>query len=481
MLPTLSSQLSQDRPSSFVPRPQQDSKLSAGSTQPIVIDDSDESESDGEQQLPFSGRRYPKPPNPFQRSSRLKTRAFEPVQKKTNPFSRIRRPQPGSPNGTRATFTEAYPFSGSSDVSYPDLGIALNKSGSRSRPFLQLSNGVLHAAHEQNRRVPGRRDRGTISRVQQPRVAEQGTSQTLSTTIMNSPKFAPSARPGSRNNPIDLDSWPEPEPMGLDASGNESCQTSDVGQASIDALMAHQLQEDEDRAQHVAPKIRECAVCGDQTSVGALPALSECEHVPRTCGSCYAGWVAAQLQDSGWREAKCPESNCQTRLQYYDIQHIASPDIFQQYDMFIARAALGEDPNFRWCRACSFGQVHMNGEEGNIFTCAACGHKVCIIHESTWHEGETCEEYEYRASRRQEHDRQAQESASLDAIGKLTKKCPGPNCVFNIEKNNGCDHMTCSRCRHEFCWICLCDYNNIRRQGNSAHAGTCKYHSGRLH
>jgi hypothetical protein len=85
----------------------------------------------------------------------------------------------------------------------------------------------------------------------------------------------------------------------------------------------------------------------------------------------------------------------------------------------------------------------MSGEEGNIFTCASCGHKVCILHEHTWHEGETCEDYDYRSSGRKERDQRAQEAASLAAIGKLSKKCPGPHCVYNIEKNDGCDHMTC--------------------------------------
>jgi hypothetical protein len=85
----------------------------------------------------------------------------------------------------------------------------------------------------------------------------------------------------------------------------------------------------------------------------------------------------------------------------------------------------------------------MSGEEGNIFTCASCGHKVCILHENTWHEGETCEEYDYRSSGRKERDQRAQEAASLEAIGKFSKKCPNIECVYHIEKNDGCDHMTC--------------------------------------
>jgi hypothetical protein len=99
---------------------------------------------------------------------------------------------------------------------------------------------------------------------------------------------------------------------------------------------------------------------------------------------------------------------------------------------------------------------------------------MCIIHENTWHEGETCEEYDYRSSGRKAEEQSAQEAASLAAIRRLSKKCPGPECAFDIEKIDGCDHMTCklgndrtnevitdemigSRCRYEFCWICLCD------------------------
>jgi hypothetical protein len=95
-----------------------------------------------------------------------------------------------------------------------------------------------------------------------------------------------------------------------------------------------------------------------------------------------------------------------------------------------------------------------------------------------------------------QHLEKAQEAASVAAIGQLTKKCPGPRCIYNIEKDSGCDHMTCkfqhayqgtpanaslgSKCRYEFCWVCLADYNLIRRQGNSAHQRGCKYHSARL-
>ena len=44
------------------------------------------------------------------------------------------------------------------------------------------------------------------------------------------------------------------------------------------------------------------------------------------------------------------------------------------------------------------------------------------------------------------------DSANVDYIRLNCKPCP--KCKTNIEKNQGCQHMTCRKCMHEFCWIC---------------------------
>ncbi|KAF2692067.1 hypothetical protein K458DRAFT_286283 [Lentithecium fluviatile CBS 122367] len=226
----------------------------------------------------------------------------------------------------------------------------------------------------------------------------------------------------------------------------------------------------------------ECIVCGETVPTPDLPYLVSCTHEPQTCRDCFAAWIGSELENKDWQSIKCPGSDCRVILAHEEVKQYATKEVFEKFDSYAVRAALGDDPNFRWCRAqgCNSGQVHLSGEDSNIFRCVACGHRVCVIHNDTFHEGETCQEFDYRTSGQKERDQRKQEEASERAIGKLTKKCPGKGCSFNIQKNGGCDHMTCSRCHYEFCWECLADYNKIRRRGNGAHKRSCKYHSDRM-
>ncbi|KAF8149451.1 hypothetical protein B0H34DRAFT_802444 [Crassisporium funariophilum] len=45
------------------------------------------------------------------------------------------------------------------------------------------------------------------------------------------------------------------------------------------------------------------------------------------------------------------------------------------------------------------------------------------------------------------------DSETANWIKSNTKECT--NCQSTIEKNGGCNHMTCKKCRHEFCWVCM--------------------------
>lgn len=91
------------------------------------------------------------------------------------------------------------------------------------------------------------------------------------------------------------------------------------------------------------------------------------------------------------------------------------------------------------------------------------------------HEEETCDAYQARL-RDQEGEQKKQEAASQLYLESNSQVCP--ECGIHIQKNEGCDHMTCKLCRHQFCWICLASYvgtNGIHQRGNGAHRRGCLY------
>ncbi|RDI88617.1 hypothetical protein Vi05172_g1482 [Venturia inaequalis] len=221
---------------------------------------------------------------------------------------------------------------------------------------------------------------------------------------------------------------------------------------------------------------RECDICAEDVGILAWPSrtTSTCTHEVHNCTDCIRNWIESRLDNNAWDNITCLEDGCEEIYQAADIQLHATAEQNEKYERLSTRAALAQDPNFHWCIGpeCENGQIH-DGSGGDIFQCATCGYRSCAKCERPWHPEETCEQYTARLDAVD-----GNEAASAAFISTNTKECP--SCKSRIQKAGGCDHMTCRKCRNQFCWICSVDYREIHRQGNTAHAPTCQYHTGNI-
>lgn len=281
---------------------------------------------------------------------------------------------------------------------------------------------------------------------------------------------------------------------------------------STDVIVTHQR-----TARSAVAGDLECVVCADTKHVDAFPRFSitaTCAHPPSTCLDCIQLSIESDLSSKLWTEIRCPE--CREPLEYADIQRYANKQTFTKYETITLRAAMSEAKNFVWCTSgCGSGQIHESGSAQPIVTCLHCSHRSCFHHNVAWHETLSCDEYDqlladpdnFRSHlelenekwseaqqaqleadramaqdllaedqaemrRREERARQEREQAqkaaqlarqiaarrkkeeaqSKETVSRTTKPCAG--CGWAIEKNKGCSHMTCVKCRYEFCWAC---------------------------
>eukprot|EP00037_Helgoeca_nana_P038182 m.19263 g.19263 ORF g.19263 m.19263 type:complete len:245 (+) comp9907_c0_seq1:242-976(+) len=216
----------------------------------------------------------------------------------------------------------------------------------------------------------------------------------------------------------------------------------------------------------------ECRICYTD-GVGLVRATSDCGHPVRYCNPCLASHIEAEVHSKGNSYSiQCPAHGCATEITHSDVHRLATTTVFNYYDMQLMRQMLRALPGFQWCKsaACGSGQITVDGEATPIVTCYSCKARSCFVHDSPWHDGYTCADFDALEV--------GETEATLFYYQANTKPCP--ECAQPIQKNDGCDHMTCRKplgCSHEFCWRCLADYETILREGNHYHKTTCTYYA----
>jgi hypothetical protein len=354
----------------FSPHTQTSLRVGSKAKQPIVIDDTDAE--DGPNSIV---NRFQKS---FQRPKQAHNRMPTYSRQRTTSVARQLRRRSRSPtisdSGSQADLTPT----SSEDISYPDLSVHLVRP--QQSPKSEWSK--VHALSKNDVSIPQEElDRQLAERLEKEEREEYHRTQSLyaqlrtdagqpstSSIATNTSQKAhlrvgltAISHRGTRDDPIDLESYysdsiafggrmdiqeNDLEAIDIDEEDWNFRNELDAVDTSMDAFLAQQLQEEEERSRVPIVATRACVVCDESHPISDLPSLAECEHLPQTCATCYSEWLAAQLEGSGWREAKCPESECQTKLNYYEIHQLATPETFQQYDTFIARAAISEDRKF---------------------------------------------------------------------------------------------------------------------------------------
>ncbi|KAH3732776.1 ubiquitin-protein ligase [Pelomyxa schiedti] len=193
-----------------------------------------------------------------------------------------------------------------------------------------------------------------------------------------------------------------------------------------------------------------CAICGDSFKIDNIYILEECFH--KFCVECLEGHFTTQITDGNVREIKCPHPTCKHVISYAEVRHIVKNKDFDKFDTFLLKSALDEDPNCRWCpRGC--GSAMIGTPLSPMMRCPnpKCNFCFCFNCRDEWHSDATCAQYQQWKKDNSEADAKFAKWAA-----EHTKVCP--KCKTNIEKNGGCNHMTCKKCKHEFCWLCFGDY-----------------------
>ncbi|KAL2631759.1 hypothetical protein R1flu_016445 [Riccia fluitans] len=200
-----------------------------------------------------------------------------------------------------------------------------------------------------------------------------------------------------------------------------------------------------------------CTICLESFSFSAVSnmrATPACGHF--FCDPCWRSYIQAAIGDGpGCLSLRCPNPECKCAVgEDMVLSFITCRNDRDKYNRYLLRSYIENNREAKWCPApgCEFAifMKEESNENGADEVKCNCSFSFCWKCELEAHQPVNCNTV-LKWSKRVKLNGA---SDSINWILTNSKLCP--ECKRPIEKNQGCNHMTCSSpCRHEFCWVCL--------------------------
>ncbi|XP_053118305.1 ankyrin repeat and IBR domain-containing protein 1 isoform X4 [Hemicordylus capensis] len=217
-----------------------------------------------------------------------------------------------------------------------------------------------------------------------------------------------------------------------------------------------------------------CEICMCNISVFEDPVDMPCGH--EFCRACWEAFLNMKIQEGEAHNIFCPAYDCFQLVPVEIIESVVSKEMDKRYLQFDIKAFVENNPSIKWCptpaceRAVRLTRQGSNtsGSEALSFPLLRApavdcgkGHLFCWECLGEAHEPCDCETWKNWLQKITEMKpeelvgvSEAYEDAA-NCLWLLTNSKPCANCKSPIQKNEGCNHMQCAKCKYDFCWICL--------------------------
>lgn len=222
------------------------------------------------------------------------------------------------------------------------------------------------------------------------------------------------------------------------------------------------------------PPVLSCPICYEDSVPTPDKVFGfRCGHV--YCRDCAHAHLQSKINSGQLLDISCPDPSCTATIPLDDVRQLLSDPEFDRYEEMATAALLRVQALVSFCPKCKQAAL-LNSigpravQQATTVQCLSCKHRYCSKCDRSPHpEGEVCrdrasdtDDDPVEDSRKQpENDDKTKEWLREHH----SKQCP--KCRMWVEKNKGCQHMTCANCEHQFCWICMQPYTlNHYNQGS---------------
>lgn len=200
----------------------------------------------------------------------------------------------------------------------------------------------------------------------------------------------------------------------------------------------------------------ECSICQEDCNGESMMGMP-CGH--SFCLNCWKIFVQ-NMNSSGPSciFTKCPQYQCNEAVTEDEVG-IVMPDFLTKFSSYILKDFVNRSGYSKCCPRpdCHHIALYQNGsslfgnKQQSSVTCDKCHTSFCVKCGEEPHAPLTCNQLTQYRSKYEEAKRHEVATSNLGWLLNKTRACP--KCKTRIEKNGGCNHMTCTQCQHEFCWI----------------------------